>query len=106
MAGARVTVFGAIAKAEARRISTPRRIDIAEEAAAEATARAPVESGEYRNNIHVEVGGDDVSLVDDDETAIHKEYGTSDTPAHAVLTDAVRKHGRYTGMQPKGSRRR
>lgn len=105
MAGARVTVFSAIAIAEARRISTPRRIEIANEAAAEAIGRAPVETGEYRNGIHVEVSGDQVSVVDDDETAIHKEYGTSDTLAHAVLTDAVRKHGKYTGMQPKRSRR-
>lgn len=106
MTGARVTVFSAIAKAEARRISTPRRIEVANVAAAEAIARAPVETGEYRNGIHVVVSGDDVSLVDDDETAVHKEYGTLDTPAHAVLTDAVRKHGKYTGMQPRASRRR
>lgn len=106
MSGVRVTVFREIAIREARRISTEDRVKIAEQAAAEAISAAPVVSGRYRNGIHVQVSGDDVRLVDDDPDAIHKEYGTSDTPAHAVLTDAARSHGKYSGMQPKGRRRR
>lgn len=106
MAAVRVTVFREIAEREARRISTPERIKIANEIAADAIATAPVVSGAYRNGAHVVAEGENVRVVDDDETAIHKEYGTGDTPAHAVLTDAARKHGKYTGMQPRASRRR
>jgi hypothetical protein len=102
---ARVTVFRDIAAREARRISTEERVRIANQIAVEAQAAAPVLTGQYRNGIHVETSGDDVSVVDDDPTAIHKEYGTVDTPAHAVLTDAARRHGRYSGMQPKRGRR-
>lgn len=100
--GARVTVFAAIAIAEAERISTSRRVEIAHEVAAEAKADAPVRSGAYRNGIEVQVEGDHVSVVDMDPDAIYKEYGTSDTPAHASLTDAAMSHGRYTGWQPRG----
>lgn len=100
--GARVTVFAAIAIAEATRISTPSRVEIANEVAAEAQADAPVRSGAYRNGIEVQVDGDRVSVVDMDPDAIYKEYGTSDTPAHASLTEAAMNHGRYSGWQPRG----
>jgi len=97
---ARVTVFTEQAIREALKISTPERVEIAEEIAAEARAVAPVLTGRYRNNIAVQVSGDTVSVVDEDPTAGFKEYGTNDTPAHAVLTDAARKHGKYSGIQP------
>lgn len=100
--GARVTVFAAVAIAEARRISTPERVQIANEIAAEAKADAPVRSGAYRNGIEVQVEGERVSVVDMDPDAVYKEYGTSDTPAHASLTEAAMNHGRYSGWQPKG----
>lgn len=100
--GARVTVFAAIAIAEAKRLSTPQRVQIAHEVAAEAKADAPVRTGAYRNGIEVEVEGDHVSVVDHDPDAVYKEYGTSDTPAHASLTEAAMNHGRYSGWQPRG----
>ena len=97
-----MTVFAAIANAQAFRISTPERVEIANEIAAEAQADAPVRSGAYRNGIEVQVDGDRVSVVDVDPDAIYKEYGTSDTPAHASLTEAAMNHGRYSGWQPRG----
>lgn len=100
MAGIRVTVYEAEALREARRISTERRVEIAEQVAHEAISAAPVLTGEFRSGIGVEVSGDDVRVVDNDETADFKEYGTVDTPAHATLTDAARHHGKYSGMQP------
>lgn len=98
---ARLTVFGEAAIRQAIRTTVAGRTQIAEEAAADARASAPVLTGRYRNGIHVEVSGDQVAIVDDDPDAIHKEYGTSDTEAHAALTDAARARGRYTGMQPR-----
>lgn len=76
--------------------STRERIERAEKAAAEARAAAPVVTGAYRDGIRVEVNGDDVALVDDDPKAAFKEYGTSDTPPHSVLTNAAAKLGRLT----------
>lgn len=100
--GIRVTVFPAEAIRQAFAASTPARARIAEEIVTEARANAPVRTGEYRDGIHSEVDGNRVAVVDDDPEAIYKEYGTSDTPAHAVLTDAARQHGRYSGWQPRG----
>lgn len=99
---AKVTVFAAIAAAQAARISTPKRVRVANEIAAEAKADAPVLTGAYRNGIEVQVDGDRVSVVDMDPESVYKEYGTSDTPAHASLTEAAMRHGRYTGWQPRG----
>ncbi|EOM78066.1 hypothetical protein Rrhod_0607 [Rhodococcus rhodnii LMG 5362] len=89
---------------EARRISTDDRVKIAEEAASEARAMAPVLDGDYRDGIDVRVDGDRVFLVDDDEEAIFKEYGTSTTPAHAAVTDAARSRGKYSGWKPRSRR--
>ncbi|MFC9786434.1 HK97 gp10 family phage protein [Rhodococcus sp. NPDC127528] len=97
----RVTVYPGRARSEARAISTDQRIDIANEAALEARATAPVLTGEYRDGISVEVDGDRVFLVDNDEDAVFKEYGTVDTPPHAVLTTAASEHGRYSGWRPR-----
>lgn len=102
--GARVTVYAAQAIAEARKLSTEDRSRIAEEIAAEARSAAPVLTGAYRDGIHPQVNGTDVRVVDDDPTAGYKEYGTSTHAAHATLTDAARKHGRYSGMKPRGRR--
>lgn len=99
---ARVTIFMAVALAQARRYSTPERVEIAEDVSVEAQADAPVLTGAYRNGIEVQVDGDRVSVVDMDPDSIHKEYGTSDTPAHASLTEAAMNHGNYTGWQPRG----
>ncbi len=102
MAGVRIRVFDAALLAEARRLTTPQRVEIAEKIADEARADAPVRTGEYRGGIDVETSGDLVRVVDTDPEAAYKEYGTSDTPAHASVTNAARRRGRYRGVQPKG----
>lgn len=99
--GVRIVVYEAQAQAEAYILSTEGRARIAEQVAANARASAPVLTGEFRDGIHPEVNGNDVRVVDDDEAAIHKEYGTHSTPAHATLTDAARQFGKYTGMTPR-----
>jgi hypothetical protein len=98
---ARVTLFRAELLREARRLSTEDRVRVAEEIARDAVSSAPVLTGEYRDGIGVETSGDDVAVVDNDPEAFYKEYGTSDTPAHATLTDAARKRGKYSGMTPR-----
>ncbi|WHT21019.1 HK97 gp10 family phage protein [Crossiella sp. CA-258035] len=97
---ARITIFNAQAIREAVQATVDERTQVANEIAAEARAAAPVLTGEYRNGIGVEVSGTTVQVVDNDPTSGFKEYGTSDTPAHAVLTDAARRRGRYSGIQP------
>lgn len=99
---ARVSVFHAQAAREARQLSTEQRVEIAREAADEARSLSPVLDGDYRDGITVEINGDRVFIVDTDEEAIFKEYGTSDTPAHAVVTDAARSRGKYSGWKPRG----
>lgn len=101
---ARVRIFRAAAANQARRISTPKRRKIARQISAEARAAAPVLTGEYRDGIGVVTDGDRVFVVDDDPDAVFKEYGTSDTPAHAAVTDAARTHGVYRGWKPKDGR--
>jgi hypothetical protein len=98
----RVTLNVAELYSEARRLSTPDRVDIAHQAAGDAVGSAPVLTGHYRDGIHVQADGDSVKIVDEDPDAIFKEYGTSDTPAHATLTEAAKNYGRYSGMQPRG----
>lgn len=102
---ARLRIFHAQALREARELSFDSRVDIANEAAAEAKSNAPQLTGAYRGGIGVEVEGRRVFIVDTDEDALHKEYGTSDTPAHAALTDAARSRGKYSGWRPRGRRR-
>lgn len=96
---ARVTVYGAQAIAEALALSTPARVLIAQEIVAEAEATAPRLTGNYASEFDVEVSGDTVSAVNNDEAASHITFGTSDTPPHPGFIDAARKHGRYTGWQ-------
>lgn len=88
----------------AREGSVDERKRIAERIMIDARPLAPVLTGDYRGGIAVKVDGQDVSVVDNDEDAIHKEYGTSDTPAHAALTTAAMKYGQYRGMRPRRSR--
>ncbi len=66
----------------------------------DARAAAPVLTGKYRDGVGVTVSGTDVKLVDEDDLAIHKEYGTSDTPAHATLINAASAYGTYHGRRP------
>lgn len=98
---ARLTIVGDLVERMAAGMSTPRRQQIAREIAAEARASAPVLTGAYRDGIGTEFRRTVVRVVDEDPDAIYKEYGTSDTPAHAALTDAARARGRYRGWRPR-----
>jgi hypothetical protein len=102
MAGIRVTLYRTELLAEARKLSTDQRVEIAHEAAGDAVADAPVLTGHYRDGISVETDGDRVSIVDSDPDAVYKEYGTSDTPAHMTLTEAASRYGKYTGWGARG----
>ena len=55
--------------------------EAAEEIVEAAKAVAPVDTGTYRDSIHVEDG----KVVADVDYAGAVEFGTSDTPAHAPL---------------------
>lgn len=99
---AKVTIYPAELYKETMDASRTGRRRLSETIASEARAAAPVLTGAYRNGISVAQAGDEVSVVDSDPTAFYKEYGTSDTPAHASLTNAARRHGKYTGYQPRG----
>ena len=79
----------AVLESQLQAASRDGRIQRAEAAAEKARADAPVVSGAYRDGIGVDVSGDEVTLVDDDPDAMFKEYGTVDTPAHSVLTNAA-----------------
>lgn len=98
---ARVTIFHEIARREAREASREQRVEIAGQIASDANAFAPRLTGEYASSFSVEED-EQVRVVSNDDTAIHKEYGTSDTPAHAALTEAAMQYGKYSGTQPRG----
>ncbi|WP_418346170.1 HK97 gp10 family phage protein [Rhodococcus pyridinivorans] len=98
---ARVVIFPSRARTRAWQLSKADRVEIANTAAQQARAAAPVVTGDYRDGIGVVIDGDRVYLVDDDPDAVFKEYGTSDTPAHAALTDSARRHGKYRGWKPR-----
>jgi len=97
---ARVTVFSEQAIREALKLSTPERVEIAQDIAAEASANEVVLTGRLATSYGIEVSGDTVRAVNDDPTAGWKVFGTSDTPPHPGFIDAARKRGRYSGMQP------
>ena len=101
MAKAKLTLYRRRILRELRRQTVPARKKIAQEIASQAKAIAPVLTGDYRDGIGANVRGTMVRVVNNDETAIHKEYGTADTPAHAVLTNAAMRFGRYRGMRPR-----
>ncbi|MDO4630875.1 MAG: hypothetical protein Q4A82_01080 [Corynebacterium sp.] len=84
-----------------RRETLAQRKKIAKEIAREAQIDAPILTGEYRGGIDVEVHTTQVHVVDNDDLAIHKEYGTADTPAHGVLTHNAMKYGKYSGTRPR-----
>lgn len=102
---ARLTVYrGRVRRYAAREGSFDDRKQIAEKIVQDARPLAPVVTYAYRGGIGVKVEGNTVMVVDDDEDAIHKEYGTSDTPAHAALTTSAMNYGRYSGVRPKKGR--
>jgi len=74
------------------------RYRTAQQIAAEARATAPRVTGAYAGGMGARrYGNGTVAVVDTDPDAGYKEYGTVDTPAHAELTNAARRRGRYTG---------
>jgi hypothetical protein len=92
-----VTIFYDQCYRQARRISTPDRVDVAKNIVGSHRASAPVDSGAFRDGATVSQNGDLVAVVNRDPDSKYKEYGTSDTPAHATMTNAARRYGRYTG---------
>lgn len=71
-----------IARSAQMRAATRAR---AQRSADEARRLAPVDSGKYRDSIHVEETEDGARVVADADHAVHVEFGTEDTPAHAPL---------------------
>lgn len=102
---ARVTVFHDRLPSMVRKETVDSRREIANEIAGEARSTAPRLTGAFSSGISVEVDGATVRVVNNDPDAIHKEYGTSRTPAHATMTSASMARGRYSGMRPRGGRR-
>lgn len=102
---ARVTIFPERAVREATQVARPDLVKIAGMIAGDASGFAPVLTGRYSQSFTVETS-QGVRVVSTDDTAIHKEYGTSDTPAHAALTEAAMRYGVYRGTRPRGGGRR
>lgn len=95
-----ITIYEDVSRRSARRLARPKLVEVAERIAADAQAFAPVQTGTYAGSFSVSTS-DGVRVESNDETAIHKEYGTSDTPAHAALTEAAMRHGKYSGTRPR-----
>lgn len=101
---ARVTIYRDNAQREAREISTEGRKDIGEQIKSEFDATAPRRKGEYVGGSALVVEGNRVFVQSNDPEAFWKEYGTSRMRGIAALTNAARKHGKYSGFKPRGSR--
>ena len=95
---ARVVVFAAAANAAAAKGAAATLGDIAGAMASDAQGSVPVESGEWRAGITGGPRGDIGVMTSSDPESFYKEYGTSDTPAHMVLTNTARRYGKYRGM--------
>ncbi|MEU1432131.1 HK97 gp10 family phage protein [Nocardia sp. NPDC005746] len=91
----RLTIFAAQVRSEAKKASLPDREAMAYEVALKAIDLAPVVSGAYQGGIDVVVDGDDVFVVDNDPIAFMKEFGTVDTPAHLILSEAAQELAKY-----------
>ena len=74
------------------------RYKVAQRIAAEGAAAAPRVTGAYAGGMGARrYGNGTVGVVDADPDSMYKEYGTIDTPPHAALTNAARRHGTYRG---------
>lgn len=98
--GAELTIYHDIAERRAKTISRPELIKIAGKVAGEASGGAPRLTGKYAGSFAVDTSRG-VRVVSADNTALHKEYGTSTTPAHAALTQAAMRYGQYRGTRPR-----
>lgn len=101
MSIARLTIFDEVARSKAYRIARPDLIKVAGRIAGDASGFAPRLTGRYAGSFTVDTS-EGVRVRSSDDTAIHKEYGTSKTPAHAALTEAAMRYGRYSGTRPRG----
>lgn len=100
MSTMKVTVYGNRSREQAARASRSGRLKIANQIAAEASGVAPRRTGTFAASFTVsDTSG--VRVHNTDPTAIHKEYGTSKTPAHATLTSVASRYGRYRGTRPR-----
>lgn len=104
VANARITIFDQVARGEARQLARPELVKIAGQISGDASGFAPRRTGMYAGSFTVD-SSEGVRVVSSDTTAIHKEYGTSDTPAHAALTEAAMRYGKYSGTRPRGRKR-
>ncbi|OKX85130.1 hypothetical protein [Corynebacterium glutamicum] len=104
MARAVLTIYDQVAQGEARELSRPDLVTIAGKISGDASGFAPRRTGRYASSFSVDTS-EGVRVVSSDTTSIHKEYGTSDTPAHAALTEAAMRQGKYSGTRPRGRRR-
>lgn len=102
MPGARLTIYQQNLVSKLRAETVQGRMRIAAEIVDIAKSIAPVVTGAYKGGMAERGVGSTVRVVDNDPTSIWKEYGTSDTPAHAALTATAMTVGRYTGMRPRG----
>lgn len=105
MVNARLTIYDDVARSEARELARPDLITVAGRISGDASGFAPRRTGRYAGSFSVDTA-DGIRVISSDTTAIHKEYGTSDTPAHAALTEAAMRHGKYSGTRPRGRSRR
>lgn len=101
----RITVYDDVSRRQARAIARPDLVRIGGLIARDASGFAPRQTGRYAGSFAVDTS-DGVRVRSSDTTSIHKEYGTSDTPPHAALTEAAMRYGTYQGTQPRGRRRR
>lgn len=99
----KVTIYEREAVRQARRIARPDLVKIAGKVSGDASGFAPVRTGKYAGSFSVQTGNG-VRVVSSDDRSFYKEYGTSKTPAHAALTEAAMRYGKYSGMQPRGRR--
>lgn len=97
---AKITVYEGQSRSQAWEASQEQLVEIAGKIAADASALAPVQTGTYAGSFHV-TESDGVRVESSDPDAIHKEYGTSNTPAHAALTEAAMQYGKYSGTRPR-----
>lgn len=65
----------------------------AEQVAENARSNAPVDTGAYRDSIHVESDESGTRVVAGTDHAVYVEWGTEDTPAFHVMTRAAEESG-------------
>jgi len=104
VANAKITIYDKAVRGEAKELARPDLVTVAGKIAGDASGFAPRRTGIYAGSFTVD-SSEGVRVVSSDTTSIHKEYGTSDTPAHAALTEAAMRYGKYSGTRPRGKRR-